>query len=88
MNFKIEFFLIFIFSWMNSIAQHDPGRNAVRHLSKNQIDIAVDIIGKAPKEQNSPINEAERYFVLAMAECQRDNISLAYQYARQAVDSG
>lgn len=73
---------------MNSFAQHDPGRNAVRHLAKNQTDIAIDILDKEPKKTNSPINEAERYFVLSMAECQRDNISLAYQYAQKAVALG
>lgn len=88
MNFRIEFFLFFLFLGMNSFAQHDPGRNAVRYLAKNQTDNAVEIVSKESKIKNSPINEAERYFVLAMAECQRDSISVAYQYARQAVALG
>ena len=88
MNFKSKIVLLFIVFWMNSFAQHDPGRNAVRHLAKDQTDIAVDIVSREPKKKNSPINEAECYFVLSMAECQRDSISLAYQYARQAVALG
>jgi len=88
MNFRIEFYLFFLFLWMSSIAQHDLGRKAVRYLVKNKTDIAVEIVNKEPKIKNSSINEAERYFVLAMAECQRDNVSVAYQYARQAVALG
>jgi len=73
---------------VNALAQHDPGRNAVRLLAREQVEAAVELAGVAPGRRNSAISEAERCFVLAMAACRRKDAAAAFGYAKQAVDKG
>ncbi|MFT5241439.1 MAG: alkaline phosphatase D [Candidatus Promineifilaceae bacterium] len=73
----------------SAVAQHDPGRNAVRLLALDKTDAAIELVEKNQQHKmNSPIDDAERCFVLSMAACQRDDAAAAFNYAQQAVDNG
>ena len=73
---------------VEAFGQHDPGRNAVRLLAKGETDSAVKLASKTPRRMNSPISEAERHFVLAMAACREGDSAGAFKHAKQAVDRG
>ncbi len=88
MNTQLNSLLIVIALAANAFGQHDPGRNAVRHLAREQTDAAVKLVATAPNIMNSPISDAERCFVLVMAACQQGDVTAAFNYAKQAVDNG
>jgi alkaline phosphatase D len=73
---------------VEAFGQHDPGRNAVRLLVKGETDSVVKLASKAPNRMNSPISDAERHFVLAMAACRQGDSAGAFKHAKQAVDKG
>ncbi|MDP6543043.1 MAG: alkaline phosphatase D family protein [Phycisphaerae bacterium] len=73
---------------VDAFGQHDPGRNAVRLLAKGETDAAIKLASKAPRRMNSPISDAERHFVLAMAACRRGDSAGAFKHAKQAVEGG
>ena len=73
---------------VEAFGQHDPGRNAVRLLGKGETDSAVKLASKGPSRMNSPISDAERHFVLAMAACRQGDSAGAFKHAKQAVDMG
>jgi alkaline phosphatase D len=78
---------LFVLS-VEAFGQHDPGRNAVRLLAEGKIDSAVKLAAKAPRKMNSPISDAERCFVLAMAACRQGDSAAAFKHAKQAVANG
>lgn len=73
---------------LNTVAQHDPGRNAVRLLAKGEVDKALVAVAKTPPKRNSPISDGERNFVLAMAACIKGDAAVAYDYAKKAAMAG
>ena len=73
---------------VNLLGQHDPGRNAVRLLATQKTDQAIKLVAKRPNKRNSPITDAERNFVVAMAACQQGDPAKAFTYAKQAVEKG
>ncbi len=89
MNIKLSLLLIFITLFTVDVyGQHDPARNAVRLLAKGQTDTALKRLATPPPKENSPISNAERYFVLTMAACRKGDAAEAFNYARQAVQEG
>jgi alkaline phosphatase D len=83
-----EMFILLALS-LSAFAQHDPGRNAARLLASDKTDAAIALAEKPPpNKMNSPIDDAERCFVLTMAACQRDDAAAAFNYAKQAIDYG
>ncbi len=85
---KIAIVTLTVLLSTSAFAQHDPGRNAVRLLAQDQTDAAVELVAKSPGKMESPISDAERFFVLAMAACKKGDAAAAFGYARQAVDKG
>jgi len=85
---SISVLALFLLLSVEAFGQHDPGRNAVRLLAKGETDSAVKLVSKAPRRMNSPISEAERHFVLAMAACREGDSAGAFKHAKQAVDKG
>ena len=69
-------------------AQHDPGRGAVRHLAKGEIEQTLNIVEKAPKRSNSPIDEAEKDFVKLMVACHQNKPAEAFELAKKSVANG
>ncbi|MCA9730769.1 MAG: alkaline phosphatase D family protein [Deferribacteres bacterium] len=88
MHIKRITVLLFLFLSGTALAQHDPGRNAVRLIATKKIKDARELVAQPPRKMNSPIDAAERFFVLALAACvQRDSVA-ALQYAQQAIRRG
>jgi len=85
---KISMSAVILFLSVEAMAQHDPGRNAVRLLAKGETDSAITLVSKSPRKMNSPISDAERHFVLAMAACRKGDPAAAFKHAKQAVDKG
>ena len=79
---------IIIYVPLVALAQHDPGRNAVRLLVSGQTEAAVAVANQAPEKNLSPINDAERHFVLAMVACRKGDLAAAFREAKQAVELG
>ena len=79
---------VLLFVVVNVHAQHDPGRDAVRQLTKEQLEVAREVVLKGPGKMNSPIDDAEKDFVLAMIACKQGDLDEAFKYAVQAVDKG
>ncbi len=69
-------------------AQHDPGRGAVRHLAKGEIEKTLEVVEKAPKRSNSPIDEAEKEFVRAMVASHQGDGEKAWKHAMKASELG
>jgi len=88
MKTQLSSIVILIILSVNALGQHDPGRNAVRLLAKDNADAAVKLVAKAPGKMNSPVSDSERCFVLVMAACQQGDTAAAFKYAKQAVDNG
>ena len=70
------------------LAQHDPGRDAMRMIAKGEFEAAKERLAKPPRSQNSPIDEAERNFVLAIMDCKEGNPKAAISHLKEAVSSG
>ena len=85
---KISILAMSLLLSVEAFAQHDPGRNAVRLLAQDKTDSAIKLASKAPKRMNSPISDAERHFILAMAACRKGDSAAAFKHAKQAVDKG
>jgi len=69
-------------------AQHDPGRDAMKLLVQDKFEAAKERLAKPPKSQNSPIDEAERNFVLAILNCRQGNPTEAISHLKEAVALG
>lgn len=69
-------------------AQHDPGRDAMRMIASGKLGEARERLVKPPRSQNSPIDEAERHYVLAIADCMQGKRDAAIQNLKQAVQAG
>jgi len=73
---------------ISAFAQHDPGRDAVRLLAKDQTDDAVTRLATASHKTCSQIGDAEKSFVLAMIACMKGDSGAALEHAKQAVENG
>ena len=73
---------------VSAFAQHDPGRETVRLLAKDQTEAAATQVAKATKRKNGPLSDAEKYYLLAMIACREGDSAAAFEHARQAVDNG
>jgi len=82
------YFLISIALPTFLFAQHDPGRNSMRLLAEEKTDEAIKLVAKAPKKKNSPIDEAEKSYVLAIAACQKGDAEAAFGHLKHAVENG
>ena len=71
-----------------SMAQHDPGRDAMKLLVQEKYKAGEERLAKPPRSQNSPISEAERNFVLAILNCKQGNPDQAIIHLREAVSLG
>ena len=72
-----------------SLAQHDPGRDAVRLLVRVEIERAKKLVALPPDHvMHSPIDSAERHFVLALAACQEGQAAVAIEHIKDAVSEG
>lgn len=71
-----------------ALAQHDPGRDAMRMIAKGEFAAAKERLAKPPRSQNSPIDEAERNFVLAIMDCKEGNPNAAISHLKEAVANG
>ena len=69
-------------------AQHDPGRDAMRLIAKGDFVDARKRLAKPPRSQNSPINDAERHYVLAIVDCKQGNPASAIEHLRTALRLG
>jgi len=85
---SLLFLIVLVILSGDVFGQHDPGRNAVRLLARSQTDDAIKLVAQAPRRMNSPISDAERDFVLAMAACQQGDVDKALDYVKSAVDKG
>lgn len=63
-------------------AQHDPHRNAVRHVAAGQFEKAVQELKKADE------GDPETQFVLMLNELGQDNTDAAVRHAKAALDAG
>ncbi|WP_419194903.1 alkaline phosphatase D family protein [Novipirellula herctigrandis] len=88
MTTRLNTLLIFVALSGHAFAQHDPGRNAVRLLAEDQFDEAIELVGKEPRKQNSPISESDRCFVLAMIACRQGDLDEAFDLVQQAINQG
>ncbi|KAA3654831.1 MAG: alkaline phosphatase [Calditrichaeota bacterium] len=88
MNIKHYTFFIILFIAGPIFAQHDPGRNAVRLLVTNRFEPAIDLLAQPPRKMNSPIDDAERFFVLTLAASMQGDTLTALKHAKQAVAAG
>ena len=68
-------------------AQHDPGRNAVRELAKGDYKGALKTLEKT-KRNNSPVDQAEKHVVRALAASLQGDGVTALKEARLAVKNG
>ena len=67
-------------------AQHDPGRNAVRELAKGDFQAATKELEK--QARTSPIDQAEKHVVRALAACIQKDGATALKEAKLAVQNG
>ena len=72
----------------HSLGQHDPGRDAMKLIVQDKLTAGRERVAKPPRSQNSPISDAERNFVLAIADCKQGNESEATKHLQQAVALG
>ncbi len=63
-------------------AQHDPQRDASRHVADGRLDQAEKVLKKG--DQNAP----ETHFLRMMIELQRDDMNAAIKHAQAALDAG
>ena len=70
-----------------ALAQHDPGRNAVRELAKGKYEAAVKALAKE-KRINSPVDQAEKHVVHALSASLQEDGKTALEEARLAVEHG
>lgn len=78
-----------IFSSLAVEAQHDTGRNAVRFLADGELKKADTEAKKTKtKRLNSPLDQAEKEFVLSMIACEKGDVSSALSHAKAAIKSG
>ena len=68
-------------------AQHDPGRNAVRDLAKGDFKAALKTLEKS-RRNNSPVDQAEKHVVRALAASLQGDGATALKEARLAVANG
>ena len=73
---------------INSHAQHDPGRNSMRFIAKEDYQKAADVISKGPSRSNSDVNDAERAYVRALMACKQGNLELALEETKTAIELG
>ena len=72
----------------HALGQHDPGRDAMKLIVQDKFTAGLERVAKPPRSKNSPISEAERNFVLAIADCKQGNEPEARQHLQQAVALG
>ncbi len=85
---KYLLLLLTIFFSVDAFGQHDPGRDSVRYLCEGDMDAARASLENEFSGSHSPINDAEKHFVLAMISCREGNIAVAAKHAKQAVELG
>lgn len=81
-------FALSTFNPQDALAQHDPGRDAMKLLAVDKFKAAKERLAKPPKSQNSPISEAERNFVLAILHCKQNQQKEATEHLQKAVELG
>jgi alkaline phosphatase D len=80
--------LSFLLLSLTALGQHDPGRNSVRLLAVGKTDEAIELVAKGPNKRNSPISDADRLLVLAMAACKNGDAAGAFALVKQSVEAG
>jgi alkaline phosphatase D len=68
-------------------SQHDPGRNAVRELAEGKYEAALKTLEKE-RRNNSPVDQAEKHVVRALAASLHKDGVTALKEARLAVKHG
>jgi hypothetical protein len=81
-------FLVIVWLPVAAWGQHDPGRDAVRLIARGQIAKARDTLAAPAKSKHSPIGDAQRHFVLAIAASRIGDSQAATMHLRQAVSMG
>lgn len=81
--------LLVVGVWLpvSSWGQHDPGRNAVRELAGGKYEAALKTLEKE-KRNNSPVDQAEKHVVRALAASLQKDGATALKEARLAVKHG
>lgn len=69
-------------------AQHDPSRNAMRALARNNIEDVFEALETPNHRKNSPISQAEKAYVKMLAYSYQDQLELAFKSAMKAVENG
>lgn len=83
-----HFLLLFVTLTLPLLAQHDPGRGAIRLLARGEIEKTLEMVEKAPKRSNSSIDEAEKDFVKLMVACHQNKPAEAFRLAKKSVANG
>lgn len=84
-------FTLLLTIWMgieSCYSQHDPGRNAVRHLARGEVEQALKVIDATNRANASSIDQAEVHFVRMLAACVENDSIQALRYAKEAVGEG
>ena len=76
-----------LLSPMVSMAQHDPGRNAVRELAAGKYEAAAKTLEKE-RRNNSPVDQAEKHVVRALSASLQKDGATALKEAKLAVKHG
>ncbi|MFC1461012.1 alkaline phosphatase D family protein, partial [Verrucomicrobiota bacterium] len=85
---KLSMPLLFLVLSVNTFAQGDKAERAVRWLAKGKTGAAISFVTRDSQKLDDRVGACERYFVLAMAACQKNDIGAAFKHAQHAVELG